>query len=668
MRPHERVAPHSASSVRAAAHDEGRYPHLFSPSAVGRLTVPNRIVFAATSSELADAQGMVTDSMIDYYVERARGGAGLIVVEATYVETAGKRLRHNAMVDSDECIPGLRALARAIQAEGCRVALQLNHGGRESVPEVSGTVVAPSAVPSGFTGVGRAVVPLELTLTEIRRIITAFADAARRTAEAGFDAVELHGAHGYLISQFLSPDANRRRDEYGGDPARRARFYVDVLRACKVAAGADFPIICRINGRDAVENGLELQDSVATAALLRAAGADAISVTGGVHASRPYGIAPGMSVERGNYLPYADEFTAALDLPIMVVGRIKTAQMADDVIAAGRAEFVCMSRALIADPHLPRKSRAGEEHLIVPCIACNECLANVHRHGGIVCTMNPMASREREFHEILATPVVRGRVVVVGGGVAGMAAAITAARRGHEVVLFERSAEVGGQLRIAHVPPHREELADGLDYFLRELRRLEVDIRINSSPTREEILALEPTQVVLAVGARSRRSGIVGADLPHVVEGWEVLAGQADTGQVCVIVGGGLVGVEVADFLSARGRLVVLVARSEVLTKAVHADRVYYLDRIAAFGIEVLPHTIVQAITERSVTVRTAGRIPRTLDGIDTVVLCAGYEPRSEEASALVIDEVPTVWIGDVLGSRKLFEAVEEGTRTAMAF
>jgi 2,4-dienoyl-CoA reductase-like NADH-dependent reductase (Old Yellow Enzyme family)/thioredoxin reductase len=644
------------------------FPRLFSPARIGSLELPNRIVFAATSSELADAEGFVTDEMIEYYVERARGGAGLLVVEATYVDGAGKRLHHNAMIDDDRYVAGLRRLTGAIHAAGARAALQLNDGGRESIPEVSGAPPrAPSPLPSRFTAVGDAVIPRELTVAEIHDLIRLFTAASMRAQAAGFDAVELHGAHGYLIGQFLSPESNRRRDDYGGDTRRRARFFVELVQAIKRELRPGYPVICRMNGSDLVPGGLEIDEAVEIGAMLEAAGADSISVSGGIHASRPYAIIPGMSVARGCYAAYSEAFKRRLTIPIMTVGRINTPDLAEDILASRRADLICLSRALLADPYFPAKARAGQVDRIVPCIACNECIATVHRHSGIACTMNPAVSRELEFQRLLARESRAKVVAVAGGGVAGMAAAIAAARRGHAVHLFEEAEALGGKLRLAYLPPHRDELENALRFFEREVARLDIQVHLEHAFTVGDALRLRPDDIVVATGAESRRPDIPGAHLPHVVAGWQIIAGLATTGEHCVVIGGGLVGMEVADYLAHRGTSVVLVARSELLRKAVHADRVYFLDRIRELGIEALTHTKVHEIGPRSVTVESSNGWRRALLDVDSVVLCTGYAPRTRLATELGKLGMAVHLAGDVLGSRKFFEAIEEGTRTAIA-
>lgn len=643
------------------------FPRLFAPGKIGSLELKNRIVFAATSSELADKDGFLGDDAVEYYAERARGGAGLLIVEATYVEQEGKRLRHNAMLHDDRFIPGIRRVVDAIHAEGAKAALQLNHGGRESIPAVCGSdPLAPSPLASQYTGVGDAIIPKELTAGEIDRIIERFADAAVRARKAGFDAVELHGAHGYLIGQFLSPDSNLRRDEYGGDAQGRAHFCVRIVQAIKARLGSSYPVIVRMNGRDHVKGGLELDDAVAMAAMFEAAGADSISVSGGVHASRPYMVVPGMSVERGCYVDYAKAIRPVLRIPNMVVGRINTPALAEQILEDGHADFICLSRALIADPYFPAKAISGRANTIAPCIACNECIATVHRHRGLACTVNPMVSRELELKPILAIKPKPKRLAIIGAGAGGLSAAVTAARRGHEVHLFEKEGAIGGQLRLAHQPPHREEIKNLLRYLSSEIDRLGVSVNIDRSVTAADIRALGADAVIVATGAAPTKPDIPGSDLPHVLTGWRILSGADDTGQVCVVVGGGLVGVEVADYLADRGKSVTLLVRSSLLKKAVHADRVYYLDRIKALNIEVIVDVQVRAIGSDWVDIQPQGKLRRTLHGVDNVILCTGYTSRKAESDDLLALGVPVHYVGDVSGPRKFFEAIEEGTLTAL--
>lgn len=647
--------------------DTSTFPKLFAPGRIGSLELPNRIVFAATSSELADKDGFVGDDLVEYYAERARGGTGLLVVEATYVEQEGKRLHHNAMLHDDCFIPGLRKVVEATHAEGAKVALQLNHGGRESIPHVSGSIpLAPSPIASQFTGVGDAVIPKGLTTGEIDRIVDRFADAARRARDAGFDAVELHGAHGYLIGEFLSPDSNKREDEYGGSVKGRAYFCVRLIRAIKDKLGNQYPVIVRMNGRDHVKHGLELDEAIEMAVMFEAAGADSISVSGGVHASHPYMVVPGMSVDRGCYVSYSDAIRRRVSVPVMVVGRINTPDLAEQILDDEHADFICLSRALIADPYFPAKAKAGRVETIAPCIACNECIATVHRHKGLACTVNPMVSRELELKPLLARKPEARRIVVVGSGAAGLSAAVTAARRGHDVHLFEKESVVGGQLLLAHQPPHRGEIKNALRYFTSEIDRLGVSVNVNRSFAADDARALKPQAIIVATGAAPVQPGVPGADLPHVLSGWRVIAGLETAGQTCVVVGGGLVGIEVADYLAEQGKEVIMLVRSELLKKAVHADRVYYFDRIAELDIEVLTNIQLLAVGSDWVEVQPEGRVRRTLHGIDNVIFCTGYVSRQAETESFERLGIPLHYAGDVCGPRKFFQAIEEGTLTAL--
>jgi NADPH-dependent 2,4-dienoyl-CoA reductase/sulfur reductase-like enzyme len=350
----------------------------------------------------------------------------------------------------------------------------------------------------------------------------------------------------------------------------------------------------------------------------------------------------------------------------MTVGRITTPELAEEILANGQADFICLSRPLIADPHFPAKAKANKPEQIVPCIACNECLATIHHHKGIACTVNPMVSRELELKPLLARIPEPKRVAIVGAGAAGMSAAVAAAKRGHEVHLFERDGVLGGQLNLAHTPPHREEIENALIYFSSEVKRLNIDVRLNSSLSVDEARKLNPDAIIVATGAESKLPTIPGADLPHVMIGWHVLAGREMPGDNCVVVGGGLVGVEVADYLAHRGKKIALIVRSEMLKKAVHADRVYFLDRIATLDIEVFTHTDILDVGRDYVTIQPANRLQRRLTGVDNVIFCTGYTARRAESESLDSLGMPVHYVGDVLGSRKFFEAIEEGTLTAL--
>ncbi|MBS7700330.1 MULTISPECIES: FAD-dependent oxidoreductase [unclassified Chelatococcus] len=643
------------------------YPTLFSEIRIGTLTVPNRFCFAATSSELADLDGYATEAMAEYYAVRAHGGCGLLVVEATYVEMEGRRLPHNAMMHHDRFIPGMARVASAIRQAGGKSALQLNHGGREAITAVSGSVpLGPSPIPSPFTGGGQATAPRELTIHEIKRIVQRFAEAAKRAQIAGFDSVEVHGAHGYLISQFLSPGANRRQDEYGRDQRGRARIACEIIEAIKKSCGRDYPVILRINSADHHQDATELKDAVVTASCAREAGVDALSISAGIHASRPYRIIPGMMIGTGWNREAVAEIRKSVDIPVMATGRITTPGLAEQILQSGQADMVCLSRALIADPELPNKSLERRESEIVPCIACNECVSSIYRHEGVSCTVNPLVTKELSLAPMLtATPPSRN-VAVIGAGAAGLSAAITAARRGHRVTLFDQASAIGGQLDLAHRPPQREPIRELLEYYRREVQRLGIALRLGASPTREEVLDVEPDVLIVSIGARSRMPDIPGIHLPHVRTGWKILAGEQHAAGACAVLGGGLVGVETADYLAHLGHKVVLIARSRILTKAVHVDAVHYNDTLLAQNVEVIENCRVDEIGPEWVRVSPAGRLTRTISGIGTVVICTGYQDRMAETQEWEGIAPKTYFVGDVKGAAKFFDAIREGTMAAL--
>ena len=645
----------------------GEFPHLFSSIEIGTLRLRNRLCFAASSSELADTQGYVGDDMAEYYATRARGEVGLIVIEATYVEMEGRRLPHNAMIHDDSYVPGLTKVATAVHAAGGHVALQLNHGGREAVSEVSGSVpLAPSPIASPFTGGGRVRQPRELTQAEIRRIVRRFGEAAQRAQKAGFDAVEVHGAHGYLVSQFLSPEANQRQDDYGRDQIGRARFACEIIEEIKSRCGTGFPVILRMNSTDHYDGGTRVEHASITARCAEEAGADALSISGGIHASRPYMIVPGMMIPNGWNRAGAAEISRHVAIPVMATGRITSPELAEEILTSGEADMICISRALIADPFFAVKTREGRQAEITPCIACNECVASIHRHEGLACTVNPGVTKELEMKSLLQTRPDPRRVVVIGAGAGGLAAAVTAARRGHKVTIFESGEAIGGQLDLAHRPPLRDPIADLLTFYRREGERLGIDVRTACDPTPEEVAALAPDSLILAIGARSRPPAVPGADQVQMRTGWRLLAGLESAEGVCVVLGGGLVGVETADHLAHHGHKVALIARSGILKKAVHVDSVHYRDTLAERGIEVIEDCDVEELGPDWIRLTPKGRLPRVLTGIDTFVSCIGYDDRLDDAERWRTLAPDVTLVGDVKGSGKFFDAIREGTMSAL--
>jgi len=434
------------------------FNRLFAPIRIGAMTVKNRIVLPAMGTRLADRQGYLTDRLIAYYRERARGGAGYLTVEHACVHPSGRAHENMVGLYDDRYIEGFARLAEAVHQEGAKVVVQLNHAGRQTLSTITGEQpVAPSAVACPIM----KEVPRALTADEIPGLVDAFCQAALRVKASGCDGVEFHMARGYLFCQFLSPHANQRQDEYGGDVLRRCRFALAVLESVRRQVGPDFPLICRISADEMVAGGLRIDESKIIARHLQKAGADAIHVSACTYASYAYNM-PCYYLEEGCFAHLAAEIKSVVDVPVIAVGRIRTPSKAESLLQSGQADLVAMGRALIADPFLPQKSFSGAVAAIRPCLSCNRCFESISQDK-LTCAVNPDVGVEIRSKTSLA--LKRKQLLVVGAGPGGMEAAKVAAERGHRVVLYEAQQQLGGQLRQASLPPH-ENRVSGIDRLL----------------------------------------------------------------------------------------------------------------------------------------------------------------------------------------------------------
>ena len=485
---------------------------LFDPIAIRGMEVPNRIVMPAMTTRLAAPDGGVTPDLIQYFVARAEGGTGLITVEMCSPDPAGRHRARELGIYDDRFVPGLRELTVRLRAAGSRVAVQIGHAGGHTRQDVTGhPPVAPSAVPHVVQEVDtRSVLPEELTREGIRAVVQAFAEAAERAKVAGFDAVELHGAHGYLIAQFLSPLDNLRGDEYGGRLRNRARFALEVVDACRKRVG-DFPLIFRFSADEYAPGGFTLEEAKELAPWLAEAGVDALHVSAGCYRSLPSGaiMIPPMGYPGGVFLHLARAVKAVVRVPVIAVGRIHDPEIAEMAVREGHADMVALGRQLIADPEWPRKVREGRTDEIRPCIACNTCVDGMREGDRIKCLVNPWAGREGQRRTTAADRP--RRILVVGGGPAGMEAARLLAERGHRVVLVERRGELGGQLRLAakaplfqNVETNPPVLLKFVEFLARQLEKAGVEVKLGEPVTPRLIDELKPETVVLATGASYR--------------------------------------------------------------------------------------------------------------------------------------------------------------------
>jgi 2,4-dienoyl-CoA reductase (NADPH2) len=660
---------------------------LFSSIQIGSLELKNRIVISAMHLGYAE-NGFVTDQMIRFYRERARGGTGLIIVGGAYIHRLGIGGINFLSIDDDQYIPGLKTLTDALRADGSKTALQLFHAGRYAYSLLIGEQpVSASEVRSPMSGD----TPRALSIDEIEELVQFFSEGARRAQEAGFDAVEISGATGYLVSQFLSPFTNRRTDQYGGNLENRVRFSVEIIRSIKEKLDDDYPIIFRLTFDDLVKGGSGLKEAKEIAKLLEQAGAHAIDMQVGWHESRVPTIA--MLVPRAAFAYLSREIKQGVNIPVMVTNRINDPVLADELLQDGVADLIGMGRPLIADPSLPQKAMEERLDEIRPCIACNQgCFDSVLTGAPVTCLVNPAAGREEAF-EIKPAERVK-KVMVIGSGPGGLEAARVLSSRGHEVVLYEREDRLGGKLNLCHLPPGREEFIPYIDYLIAELKRLEVKVVTGVEVGEDHVIENTPDAVVCATGATQILPQFPGIDRPHVYFAEPVLEGKTDLGEKVVVIGGGAVGCETALFLAMRGAMPPSTASFLVNHGAVSSEEVLnlsksgrsvtlieMLDRIGTgFGrsyrwvmmqnlrqnnVTMMSKTKCLEIHEGHIIVEREGQ-RQTIDA-DTVVVATGYEPADELYNRLK-GKVPELYlIGDGKEPRKCLEAVYEGAEIGRA-
>ncbi len=633
------------------------FTHLFQPLRIGTMIVKNRLLMSAMSINFGvDEKGYVADQLIHYLAARARGGVGMMLVGGGGIHPSGVELPHLPALWDDGCIPGLKRLADIIRPFDCRLGMQVMHGGRQSYHDQK---VAPSAIPAPAVVRG---VPRALEQEEIHMLAEAFGAAAGRCRAAGFDFVEIHGAHGYLINQFLAPNSNQRTDIYGGSFENRIRFLLEVMASIRKYCGQDFPVGVRINAEDYIDGGWNLAEALRLAPILVEQGAAYLHVSAGVYGSRQLTI-PSMYVPQGCFVDLAAAVKAKVSVPVVAVGRIKSPRLAEQIIAEEKADLVALGRSLLADPWWPAKADAGALRRIRPCIGC--CLGCIHtvlrlEPGG--CVVNPDVGREYLLKELTPATVPR-RVLVVGAGPAGLAAARMLALRGHRVMVCDQDAVPGGALRLAALPPGRSDLAELIAYFADQLDRLGVPLRLNTALDPVLLDEFMPQLVVLATGSLPEMPLIKGLyrTQMQLCTVTEVLAGQSDTGRRVIVWGGNQAALVLADFLAVHGREVVVVHPGRHFGEEMSSnDRFYLRERLKKGGVKLYKQVAVESFLEDGV--RFNGETGEVhLTAFETVVLADGFAPLREAANLLKSRGIQSHFIGDAKAPRHLMYAVAEG-------
>lgn len=627
---------------------------LFEPITVNHVTIPNRTVVSAMVTELCTPDGMATEAFIAYHEAKARGGWGLIIPENYVIAPGVGGFKNLPGLYSDEQIASHKILTDRIHAAGAKIVCQLYHAGRRISREITGLEpVGPSALK--FAGAPWEV-SRELTVPEIEKIVDQFADAAVRAQKAGFDGVEIHGGHGYLLHSFNSPFSNKRCDEYGGSISGRAKLSVDIIKRVREKVGKDFLIQYRISCEEGVPGAINIEEAKAIAMLLEDAGIDMLHVSQGGDFNHV--VSPAACEPKATYINNAAEMKKILHIPVIGVGRINDPLIAEEVLRSGKADMVTMARASLADPQLPNKAKASLNQDINYCIGCLQgCTKG--------CLVNPMIGHESEFD---LSPVENPKkVYVAGGGIAGCEAAIVLAKKGHQVTLFEQSNKLGGQWLLASVPPGKADFTSLVAWQTRTLRQLGVKVRLQTTLSKDIVDKEKPDIVFVATGSRPSLPPITGIDQEYVVTAADVLSGKVNPGTNVVIIGGGSVGAETADHISMHGsRATILEMRDSIAIDESARPRKYLLERLEAAHVSLYTNTQVLFIGKNAVYFERSNR-PEKIAGIDNIIIATGSRAYAPLLESLQDCDCEVYAIGDANGVKDGKHNMEEAFHLAIA-
>jgi 2,4-dienoyl-CoA reductase-like NADH-dependent reductase (Old Yellow Enzyme family)/thioredoxin reductase len=628
---------------------------LFSPFSIKNIQLKNRIVMPGLASFLIEEDGSISDATVEHYRRRAAGGPAMIITEAHAVSPEGLVSKHQARIYDDRFIEGLSKIAAVLKSEGSVPAIQIHHSGRQtSINVIKRKPLAPSSIPCPT--IGGEVEPL--TTEGIQEIVQKFGAAAKRAKQAGFELIEIHGAHGYLINQFLSKVSNKREDEYGGDIVGRSRIALEIVETVRMRLGPQFPLSFKISAQEFLPDGLTVPESIKILKLLEKAGIDIVQVSAGNDITTEW-ISQPMFMEKACLVESAARVKEALNIPVMTVGRINDPLIANAILEKKQADLVCMGRGLLADPEMPNKAREGRLDEIRTCIACNACMESIFRNGRIECLVNPTLGREKEM--TLVPTRKPKKIMVVGGGPGGLNVAWVAAKRGHDVHVYEKRGDLGGQLLPGSIPGHKQELRSLIKFQEKQIEKFGVTCHLNHEVTTQDIQALNPDVVVLATGSLPVIPPVDGIDRSVVLTYENVLDGTPPSFKHAVIIGGGATGLELALYLTEYGcrvRVVEMLAEIgeglETMTKKI------LLTRLKEHGVKILTETRLVRI-EREGAVIARSDDTEILIEAERVILATGTRPCNHLYPKVKSLGYETHRIGDCLETRSAKEAIYEG-------
>ncbi len=648
-----------------------KYNKIFSEGKIGKLTLKNRVVMSPMSSGMAKRDGALTDEVISFYEERAKHGVGLIIVGATKInEQHGTMEPYQLSITKDEHVEPLKKFSKAIHKHDAKVFVQLAHPGRQTFSNINGgrTVVGPSAIPCVVCREETR----ELTTEEVKDLVQEFIQGAVRLKAANIDGVELHAAHGYLLNEFLSPYSNKRTDEYGGSFENRMRFLAEIIKGIRKECGEDYPISVRVSVDEFLkqfgikEQGIELEEGIKIAKHLETLGIDAINVSSGVYITSHTVIEP-TSYAQGWRKHLAKAIKQEVNIPIIAAGVLREPAFVEQLLEDEVTDFVALGRGLVADPQWADKAREGRENEIRKCISCLTCIESVAYHKPISCSLNAEAGKELEIKDIKKDGDGRG-IAVVGAGPSGMEAARVLAMRGFKVVIFEKEYEVGGQLQLANKPPKKEKITWFIDYEMEQLKKLGVEIRLNTEATVEEIKALNPYAVFVAAGSSPIVPPIDGVKGENVHTVPEILKGKVKLeGKKVAVIGSGMTGLETAEFLAEQGNQVIIVEMLKKIGDGIYApNRMDVLMKLMKHKVEMLPSHKLQKITHEKIVLENLKNNEVIEKETEHIILSLGIRSNNQMIEELKNNFENLKVIGDSNELGRIIQAVQSGYTEAI--